>query len=120
MLRDHGEFHPFGGYVNLDGRVIHVGLDPQAPDMSGDARFADLVTGLRKLSPNALACGPAANVSIDNPESDSAVRFNLEHRDGYTAEVFYPYLISSEGPLFAPPFAQKSDRLFFSGLPDER
>jgi hypothetical protein len=113
MLSDHGEFHPFGGYVDLQGRFVHVGLEPGTSEASGEERFSGLVEGLKKRNTNALASGAVANVSLDHAEGDSAVRLQLEHRDGYCVEVFQPYFFSADGLHFGSRFAQKGVRLLF-------
>lgn len=36
MLDEHGEFHPFGGYMKPSGEIVHVGVDDDGTSTKKD------------------------------------------------------------------------------------
>ena len=96
LLREHGEFHPFGGYLLDDGSVTQVGLKmPTKADASGKERALQVEEALRSigssLAPTAI--GIVSNVSVCSAgtEAYDAIEIDIEHRGGYSAEVFFGY-----------------------------
>jgi hypothetical protein len=96
LLLEHGEFHPFAGYLLTDGTVTQVGLDMHEELRRSDKeRVRQLERALRSvantMSPTAI--GLVTNVSV--PSADGviydAIEIDLEHRAGYCAEVFFGY-----------------------------
>jgi hypothetical protein len=120
MLAQHGEFHPYGGYMRADTSIVHAGAIDQATD---HPRATDLVTSLRNdFSRRARREGIRAaalvlDVRVTPPnqaEKADAIQVILEHRDSYCAEVFFPYVISDDGSLtFGMPFAQRGEHTIF-------
>jgi hypothetical protein len=109
LLREHGGFHPFGGLVRLNGSMVYVGCRPVGDD-AGAERFDGLVAALGHSSGGLLAVGVAANVEID---SGSAIRIFIEHRQGYCADVFFPYALDGDQLTVGDHYAmQATPRIF--------
>jgi hypothetical protein len=117
MLRQHGEFYPYGGYIKPDGTIVEVGA--AYPD-TGRPKSNDLIYILRSsfremASTNQCkAVAMVFDVAVTLPESDQksdAIQVCVEHVEGYSAEVFFPYQIVSKEIVYGKTFAQqgKSD-----------
>ncbi|MBD8636676.1 hypothetical protein [Stenotrophomonas sp. CFBP 13725] len=115
MLVEHGEFHPFGGYLTSSGNVVHMGV--QMDGGGAVDRMSLLYSALQERADCAIACGVASNIWL--PQSDGvgfdAVKVFFEHKDGYCTDVFCPYDLSRHDPLLVPEmFAQRGDSVFFA------
>jgi hypothetical protein len=117
MLRQHGEFYPYGGYMKPDGTIIEVGADDPDTDRP---KSRDLIYVLRNSFREMASmnhCNAVAmvfDVAVTLPESDQksdAIQVCVEHVEGYSAEVFFPYQIVSKEIVYGKTFAQqgKSD-----------
>jgi hypothetical protein len=100
LLQEHGEFHPFGGYLLDDGTITQLGLSmPHGASVAGVERARQVETALRSVavSVKPLVVGIVKNVLIPSPlgEEYDAVEIDLEHRQGYSAEVFFGYRLPS-------------------------
>lgn len=117
MLEEYGEFLPFGGYVNVVGRLIHVGLDDSSERRAAEG-LKRLKEGLRSIArrDGGRVFGYAVNVSLPSAvaASKSAIQFFLEHKDGYCAEVFFVYSSSERGITVDETFAQPGECFFFA------
>ena len=113
MLREFGEFHPYGEVMRPDGKIVSVSSTtgeewPAAKDLISILRASyrsDAEAG------KILVCAIVYDVKVVPPGSKQkkdAVAFAIDHRDGYSAEVFFPYVLrESREIVFDPPFAQK-------------
>src|SRR5688572_19355729 len=121
MLAQHGEFHPYGGYMKADGSIVHVGaMDPnsdmpRAVDLldilrteyrararTGDIRAAALVSDVRVVPPN-------------HTDKTDAILVTLEHADSYCADVFLPYHLEANGEIvFGELFAHQGQPSVFA------
>jgi hypothetical protein len=113
MLRDHGEFHPFGGTIERDGAIALVGgrTDERFP------RAADVIQvltdGFRReaATGDIRAAALVVNVSTQPPNQSNrmdAIRIAFDHRDNYAVCVFFPYhFIAEDGIKLESPFALK-------------
>lgn len=120
LLRDYGEFHPFGGCLDTSECITHVGVNLQDEmNFSGAERVNVLVGALRSAveQKSLLACSIVTNVSIPrgNGSKCDAVKIFLEHRDGYCAEVFFVYRLHEQGEFeLLDTIAQAGEPFFFS------
>ncbi len=114
MLERYGEFYPCGAKVTDTGEIVHVGVMDEKTDHPKSQPLIDaLVTQFREEA-RAGTCRATAivyDVKVVLPGKDmktDAIQVNLDHRDGYSAEVFFPYNVglSKKVDVFAP-FAQK-------------
>jgi hypothetical protein len=119
MLRAHGEFNPFGGYIDATGRVVHASIKGEEGE-SGRAKLNILADGLKRIiaEKGGRACGFAVNVTLpcDNGvDTEDAIRIFLEHKDGYCADVFYCYQLSETNDLsIIKNYAQQGTPEFFN------
>lgn len=121
MLREQGEFHPFGGMMRRDGQVIQVGADsgkefPPAGDLI--ALLADAFHQ-QSAQHSIRAAAIVANVSVTPPHSPDpvdAIRISIDHESDYSVHVFFPYVLSTDNGLTVqPPFATRGRSFAFRG-----
>jgi hypothetical protein len=119
MLREYGEFHPYGGYLKPNGEVVHVG----AQDVDTDyPKARDLIYVLRSSFQELARAGQCKAVAmvfyvtVTLPESDQksdAIQVCVEHVEGYSAEVFFPYQIVNKEVVYGETFAQQRKHEIF-------
>jgi len=120
MLRERGEFFPFGAVRKSDGSIQLVGAsDGREQPPSRD--LIDLLNqGFRKgaQSGNYAATAIFVDVLTTPPGSSTktdAVQVGLEHRSGYCVDVFFPYHRSADGTVqWGELFASKREGSVFS------
>lgn len=102
MLREHGEFYPFGAVLMPDGKINMVAGPAHEEVPPVETVIAFLMEGFRagaaELDYKAIAIFSNVNVSFGQepiPEETAAIQAGLEHRDGNCVNVFLPY--SGEG-----------------------
>src|SRR5258708_7402473 len=119
MLRQHGEFYPYGGYMKPDGTIVDVGADDSDTDRP---KSKDLIYVLRSSFQKMAStnqCKAVAivfDVAVNLPESDrksDAIQVCVEHVDGYSAEVFFPYQIINNEIVYDQTFAQEGKHEIF-------
>ena len=119
MLREHGEFLPFGAATTSYGEVISVG----ALDESDQRNSQELIEILKNAMRASAAAGEYkataifydARVSLPNSgESSDAIAVALDHRDDYSVVIFFPYQIDDEQIIFGNAFAQRGQSDVFS------
>jgi len=114
MLREYGEFYPYGGYMKPLGEIVHVGAkdnDTEHPSSK------DLIYVLRDSFSAMARAGECKATAIvfdvrvevpDTHKKSSAIQICLEHADGYSAEVFFPYSLAEDGEIkYGSTFAQE-------------
>ena len=109
MLREHGEFHPFGGKIIGDGRIVHIGADDGEDLPAGQDLIDLMMSAFREeaRTDDLQATAIVANVLATPPEHDQmkdTIQIILNHREGYSAQVFIPYTLGEEiqfGTMFA-------------------
>lgn len=115
MLIEYGEFHPFGGYLDSNFSIVHVGIDGHAKQEE-QQRVDTLVNSFRGITGNVLAFGIATNVSLPlgSGEKANAIQVFLEHKDGYCADVFFSYELSpTDGVEIVETTAQQGEPIIF-------
>lgn len=121
MLSEYGEFHPFGGYLRPSGSVVHVGVNSDVDDGDSQREMEFLVRGLKDLVVDGgpIGFGTVADVSLPSSsgEKRDAIKFFLEHEDGYCAEVFFNYKLTSGEVVILDVTAQQGESVFFAGRP---
>jgi hypothetical protein len=119
MLRDHGEFHPFGGTIMRDGGLALVSgwTGERLPPGADVIRV--LTDGFRReaAAGDIRAAALVVNVSTQPPDQSNkvdAIRIALDHRDDYVVSVFFPYQVIAEGGVkLEAPFALKGSSFAF-------
>lgn len=126
MLREFGEFHPFGGVIRSDGSLAHYGA-ATGEELGPGAEAADLL--MRRFHTEAVqgrirAAAIALNVTVELPTGgvrSDAVEIRIDHIDGYSADVFFPYRRSPGGELErGSTFAVRGDAFAFASAGDSR
>jgi hypothetical protein len=122
MLTQHGEFYPFGGYMKLDGAIVHVGAADSDTDRP---RSKDLIYVLRSSfqeMARTSQCKAAAivfDVAVTLPKSNrksDAIQVSVEHADGYSVDVFFPYQIVDKKIVYDQSFAQQGKHEIFERI----
>jgi hypothetical protein len=94
MLRQHREFYPYGEAMAADG---------QEGARTGEYKATALVVDIRVVPPGKDA-------------KQDAIAVRLDHRDGYSVVVVFPYSIGSEGEVtIEAPFAVNGEQRIFAG-----
>lgn len=119
MLRLYGEFYPYGGYMKLDGTIVDIGVqDPDTDRPKSKDLLYILRSSFREMAETnqckAVAIVFAVSVKLprSNRESD-AIEVCVEHAEGYSAEVFFPYQIKNKEIVYDETFAQAGKREIF-------
>ena len=119
MLKQHGEFYPYGGYMKPDGTIVDVGAeDPDTDRPKSKDLLYVLRSSFREMADTnqckavAIVFAVAVNLPKSNRKSD-AIQVCVEHADGYSAEVFFPYQISNNEIVYDETFAQAGKREIF-------
>ena len=119
MLRQHGEFSPYGGLLRADGSIVHVGAADSARE---HPRSADLIESLRQQLRDRVklreikAAAIVFDVRVTPPgvgHASDAIEVLVQHRDSYCAEVFFPYRLKDGQPMFGQVFAQSCGAQIF-------
>src|SRR5947209_11910257 len=119
MLKEYGEFYPYGGYMKWNGETVDIGVqDPDSEFPKSKDLLYLLKSSLREVvsTRQCKATAMVLNVVVGLPNSQlksDAVKVCLEHADGYTAEVFFPYELSNNEVKYGESFAQKGSRVVF-------
>jgi hypothetical protein len=119
MLAEHGEFLPYGGYIDCNGKITHVGGQIEGTDHPKPELIIDLLKKnfqQRAKDGKLRAAAVIFDVRIRPPgESDKtdAVEVCLDHQGGYSAKVLFPYTIKKGDVLFGTAFAHKGDDEIF-------
>lgn len=113
MLTNHGEFLPYGATMGLDEKIGAVGgytgeEHPKSTDV-----IALLKQAYRKdgAAGKLLACALVYDVRTIPPggtEKCDAIAIDLNHRDGMSVTMLYPYRITPDKKVeYGEPFAVK-------------
>lgn len=117
MLKEHQGFHPFGGYLDVSGKVVHVGVKPSSLNATASDKVKILVESFKELASRkkATACAIVTDVLLphENGKKGDAIKLFIEHRKGYCAEVFIRYELVKGMLEFTETFAQQGDPMLF-------
>jgi len=110
LMREDGEFVPFGAVMLPDGLIQTVGTPGESDDVTAEGALEQLLLSFREGAENGRYKATAlfVNVRVRNPadgEMVAALQVALEHRDGYCVDVFYPYVGDSGSTELGDPFA---------------
>lgn len=112
MLKEHGEFYPYGGCMKLDGTIAHVGAtDPDSDRPKSKDLIYVLRSSLQEMaqSRQCKAVAVVFDVAVTLPNSDrksDAIQVCVEHTEGYSVEVFFPYQIVDDTVVYGETYAQ--------------
>lgn len=114
MLDRFGEFYPYGATMRVDGQIACVvGQDGAEHPPSAEViklLKAAFIGGAKRGEIKASAL--IYDVRVTLPESDKksdAIAVALNHRDGYSVIVLFPYSIENGKAVIGAAFAQKGE-----------
>ena len=119
MLREEGQFYPFGAGMNDSGEMTSLGADAGYRHPKSKDVIAILHSALveQASAGEIKASGICMAVRVAPPEKDEvgdAICVELEHRDGEAVHVFLPYLINSPGSVtYGDIFATPAEQVIF-------
>jgi hypothetical protein len=119
MLKQHGEFYPYGGYMKPDGTIVDVGAEdpdtdrPKSRDLIYVLRssFREMASG-NQCKAVAVVFDVAVNLPSSSRKSD-AIQVCVDHAEGYSVEVFFPYQIVNNQIVYGETFAQEGKHEIF-------
>ena len=119
MLKEHQEFYPYGGFMTTDGKITHVGGKIEGTDHPKSQFVIDLLT--KNFQEEASkgrykATAIIFDVRIKPPgeeEKTDAIQACLDHQDGYSVKVLFPYKITNGDLVFGKTFARRGDGKIF-------
>jgi hypothetical protein len=102
MLAKHGEFFPFGGYVDVGGGIVHVGGWTGEEQPPSQEVIKVINAGLRERAERGEIrasglCVDVLTVPPGETQKRDAVSIRLEHANGESVVVFLPYRRSASG-----------------------
>ena len=118
MLTTHGEFIPFGGAMRPDGQLVSISGDDGNEHPKSDDIIAIMKEGFvaaaHKGEFKATAIVYDVHVKLSsNEEMSDAIAVSLNHRDGYSVVVLFPYKIDAGELILGTAFAQKGEADIF-------
>lgn len=110
LLAQHGMFHPFGAALAPDGEAVPV----TGYDGRDTAPAEDIIALLTEAfvegaeTGRYVATALAFDATIEMPEGGetSAVAIQLDHRDGLSVVVYFPYRLEDGRVAFDPSLQQ--------------
>jgi len=124
MLAEHGEFFPYGGFIQQDGSITHLGAELKGNEQPDSKSLINLLAArFRAGAAEGIyrATAIVFNVRITPPGESGktdAIQVNLDQESGYSAQVLFPYTIASDGRLqLGRVFAQRGDNQIFPSFP---
>lgn len=114
MLREYGEFYPYGGYMKPNGEIVNIGAKdeeteyPKSKDLTYVLRdFLSRLVEAGECKATVLVFDVRVNLPGTGTKGD-ALQVCLDHQDGYSAEVFVPYEVCEDGHVtYGETFAQE-------------
>ena|ERR1700744_1804800 len=119
LLKKFGEFLPYGGYMELNGRNVIVGVKDQNTEHPKSQDMLDALRSSFQQQARAKRCRAIAfvvDVTLRSPGSDrkrDAIQVGIEHRDGYAVNVFFPYEVVNKKVVYGDRFAEQRKREIF-------
>jgi hypothetical protein len=119
MLREHAEFHPFGGAMKPDGEIVHHGAYT-GTELPKGQELVDLLTEAFYQSAakgEYIATAIVYDIRTIPPgetKKTDAICVSLDHRDDYSVNVAFPYTLKDGELSLKPAFATKGDAKIFA------
>ena len=119
MLRDEGDFYPFGAGMSPEGDMLAANTETASETPAPHEVIASLHTVLSRQAARGEidTAGICMDVDIrppDSEESTAAICVELEHRDGEALEVYLPYSLDEKGTVtYGEMFALPGEQVIF-------
>ena len=123
MLREQGEFYPFGGSITSDGRHISVGAKGSSDRPDAQELIEIMTSAFRREAAQGSirAAGICFDVRVVPPgqvDKTDAIELSLEREGGDAVEVFIPYASLPGGEItYGQIFATERTPTMFVQLP---
>jgi hypothetical protein len=120
ILKQYGEFYPYGGYMKPDGTIVDVGAaDPDTDHPKSKDLLYVLRSSFQEMarSNRFKAVAIVFDVTVTLPNSDrksDAIQVCIEHSDHYSVDVFFPYRLIDDELIYEDTFAQQGNFEIFS------
>jgi hypothetical protein len=120
MLAQHREFLPYGEGMAADGQIVAIAGDTGEEHPASQAVIDVLEKGFRESARAGKykATALVIDMRVVPPGKDAkqdAIAVRLDHRDGYSVIVVFPYTIGAGGELtIEEPFAVKGEHSIFA------
>ena len=94
MLSEHGEFFPYGAFMEQDGEIVDCSPDA-GNEHPPSRKLIDILTQdfqCRATKGEIRAASICCDVRVatpEHPEKFDAIQFGLEHQNGEAVNVFY-------------------------------
>jgi hypothetical protein len=112
MLTEHREFYPYGATMGRDGQINYAGADngtvrPKSADLI-ELLKTGYIAGARsgQYEATALVMDTLFTADATTGKTD-AIAVALDHRDGYSVMVIYPYRFEAGRLVIEAPIAQQ-------------
>jgi hypothetical protein len=113
MLTNHGEFYPYGATMDAKGKITSVGRYT-GDEHPKSTEVIDLLKGAYRRAGETekiMACALVYDIRTIPPgqsQKTDAVEIDLDHRDGMSVIMIYPYKIGADKKVqFGTSFAMK-------------
>ena len=119
MLREHGEFYPYGGALSADGKIVHKGADTGSQHPESTELINLMIQGFRSDAAQRKYIATAIihdirTIPPGQTQKTDAICVSLDHKDNYSVNVIFPYTLREGGKLsISTPFATKGDGKIF-------
>jgi hypothetical protein len=119
MLEKYREFYPYGGYMDRDGGICHVGVkDPDTDHPKSQDMIDTLESTFQEMAreKNCRAVAIVVDVRVKPPGSDiktDAIQVSVDHVDNYSVQVFFPYSFVNNELVFDETFACRGEQHIF-------
>ena len=118
MLREHGEFYPYGLTIDATGKIAHAAASDGA-ERPKSAPLIQLLTAQFQdgaKSGKYRATALVYDVRVVDPSTglkSDAIAVALDHRENYSVVVFIPYTLNQGKYVPGKLFAQKGEGRVF-------
>ncbi len=121
MLKEYGEFYPYGGAMTPDGEITMFGAEEEDDDdeMLTSQELIDILkTAFRKAAQNGdyKATAIVYDIHLSEPSNDTesdAIAISLEHMSDYSVIVVIPYVLNEGDIQYGEVLAQEGDKDIF-------
>ena len=119
LIKQNGEFFPFGAQLNMDGKIVHLGASDGTEHPPSNVLIGLMRQALSsQAKAGTLRCSAIAyDAKVLPPgaeEKTDAVVIELEHRSGYNVTVIFPYKFAPHRVAFSAPYAAKGAHHIFA------
>jgi hypothetical protein len=114
MLDRKGEFYPYGTAMTADGQIASVAA-PEAKERTASIAVirnlkVAFLAGAKERRFKATALVYKVSVALpQNGKQSDAIAVSLNHRDGSSVKILFPYRMESGSAVFGPSFTQKGE-----------